>query len=85
MYLVIDRNFLKPRFLGFPWGSLLDQFFDEFFDLYDLFIGSTETKYIELNTKTQNIFCCVNENLMTFLYTLTGGTRKQKENFFFLS
>ena len=28
----------------------------------------------------------VNENLMTFLYTLTGGTRKQKEKkkvFFF--
>ena len=30
-------------------------------------------------SKTQNIFCCVNENLTTFLYTLTGGTRKQKE------
>ena len=43
----------------------------------DLSIGSTETKYIKLNTKTQNIFCCVNENL-TFLYTLTGSTRKQK-------
>ena len=52
---------------------------------YDLSIGSTETKYIKLNTKTQNIFCCVNENLTTFLYTLTGGTRKQKEKkvFFF--
>ena len=46
---------------------------------YDLSIGSTETKYIKLNTKTQNIFCCVNENLTTFLYTLTGGTRNQKE------
>ena len=34
--------------------------------LNDLSIGSTETKYIKLNTKTQNIFCCVNENLMTF-------------------
>ena len=31
------------------------------------------------NTKTQNIFCCVNESLTTFLYTLTGGTRKQRE------
>ena len=31
------------------------------------------------NTKTQNIFCCFNKNLATFLYTLTGGTRKQKE------
>ena len=45
----------------------------------DLSIGSTATKYIRLNTKTQNIICCVNENLTTFLYTLTGGTRKQKE------
>ena len=35
--------------------------------------------YIKLNTKTQNIFCCLNENLTTFLCTLTGGTRKQKE------
>ena len=35
--------------------------------------------YIKLNTKTQNIFCCLNENLTTFLYTLTGGTRKQKD------
>ena len=26
------------------------------------FIGSTETKYTKLNTKTQNIFWCVNEN-----------------------
>ena len=34
---------------------------------------------MKLNTKTQNIFCCVNENLMTFLCTLTGGTNKQKE------
>ena len=45
----------------------------------DLSIGSTETIYIKLNTKTHNIFCCLNENLTTFLYTLTGGTRKQKE------
>ena len=45
----------------------------------DLSIGSTETKYIKLNTKTRNIFCCVSENLTTFLCTLTGGTRKQKE------
>ena len=36
-------------------------------------------RYIKLNTKTQNIFNCVNENLTTFLYTLTGATRKQKE------
>ena len=53
----------------------------------DLSIGYTETKYIKLNrvnTKTQNIFCCVNKNLMTFLYTLTEGTRKQKEKKSFL-
>ena len=31
------------------------------------------------NTKTQNIFCRLNENLTTFLCTLTGATRKQKE------
>ena len=57
-----------------------------FSDSFDLSIGSTETKYIKLNTKTQNIFCCVNENLTSFLYTLTGGTRKLKEKkkvFFF--
>ena len=27
--------------------------------------------YIKLNTKTQNIFCCLNGNLTIFLYTLT--------------
>ena len=46
---------------------------------YDLSSGSTETKYIKLNTKIQNIFCFLNENLTTFLYTLTGRTRIQKE------
>ena len=45
----------------------------------DLSIASTKTKYIKLNTKTQNIFCRLNESLTTFLYTLTGVTRKQKE------
>ena len=45
----------------------------------DLVITSTKTKFIIPNTKTQNIFCRLNENLMTFLYTLTGATRKQKE------
>ena len=44
--------------------------------LYDLSIGSTETKYQKLNTKTQNIFWRLNENLTTFLYTLTGGDKK---------
>ena len=47
--------------------------------MYELSIASTKTKYIKRNTKTQNIFCRLNENLMTFLYTLTGATRKQKE------
>ena len=47
---------------------------------FDLSIASTKTKKrIKLTTKTQNIFCCLNENLMTFLYTLTGATKKQKE------
>ena len=49
------------------------------FKIFDLVIASTKTKYIKLNTKTQNIFCRLNENLMTFLYTLTGATRKQRE------
>ena len=47
------------------------------FDI-DQSIASTKTKYIKLNTKTQNIFCRLNENLTTILYTLTGATRKQK-------
>ena len=54
----------------------------------DLSIGYTETKYIKLNrvnTKTQNIFCCVNKNLTTFLCTLTGGNKKTEgEKKFFL-
>ena len=48
-------------------------------DIYDQSIASTKTKYIKLNTKTQNIFCRLNENFTTFLYTLTGAARKQKE------
>ena len=42
--------------------------------IYDLSVASTKTKYIKLNTKTQNIFCCFNENLTTFLYTLKEKT-----------
>ena len=45
----------------------------------DQSIASTKTKYIKLNTEIQNIICHLNENLMTFLYTLIGVTRKQKE------
>ena len=44
----------------------------------DLSIGSTETKYRKLNTKTQNSFFCLNENLTTFLYTLTGGGQENR-------
>ena len=54
--------------------------------LNDLSIGSTETRYIKLNTKTQNIFCGVNENLTTFSYTLNRGDKKtyvEKKGFFF--
>ena len=56
------------------FGSILS-----YLETIDLSIASTKTKYIKLNTKTQNIFCRLNENLTTFLYTLTGATRKQKE------
>ena len=44
------------------------------------FSKKSETKYIKLNTKPQILFFCrLNESLMTFLYTLIGATRKQKE------
>ena len=45
----------------------------------------TETKHIKLNTKTQNIFYCINENLPTFLYPLTGvhENRRRKKVYFF--
>ena len=48
-------------------------------DTYDQSFAFTKTKYIKLNTKTQFFFCRLNKNLMTFLYTLIGETRKQKE------
>ena len=51
----------------------------QFLVIFDQSIASMKTKYIKLNTETQNIFCRLNENLMTFFYTLTGATRKQKE------
>ena len=40
-----------------------------YFNFYDLSVASTKTKYMKVNTKTQNIFCRLNENLTTF-YTL---------------
>ena len=65
--------------MAYPVGHTPDRIFDSKCNISDLSIGSTETKYIKLNTKTQNIFCHLNENLKTFLYTLTGATRNQKE------
>ena len=70
----------KKRF----WATTIAQwdFWTQYlstFQIFDQSIASTKTKYIKLNTKTQNIFCRLNENLTTFLYTLTGATRKQKE------
>ena len=59
--------------------TLSGRFFQKKFFSNDLSIALTKTKYIKLNTKTQNIFCRLNENLTTFLYTLIGATRKQKE------
>ena len=50
-----------------------------------LSIGSAETKYIKLNTKTQNIFCCLNKNLVTFYTLLTGGQEnRRRKKFSFL-
>ena len=54
--------------------------------LFDLSIWSTETKYIKLNTKTQNIFCYVNKKLTTFFIHFDRGDKKtegEKKIFFF--
>ena len=53
----------------------------------DIFVGSAKYQIGILNTKTQNIFCCVNENLTTFLYTLNRGDKKTEgeKSFLFLS
>ena len=48
-----------------------------FMKTYDLSTGSTETKYI--NAKTQNIFCCVNENLTIFFIHFDRGDKKTEE------
>ena len=55
-------------------------------DRNDLSVGYAEKRYIKLNTKTQNIFCCVNENLMTFYTLWQGGqeNRRRKKKFPFL-
>ena len=49
---------------------------NQFLIPHDLSVASTKTKYIKLNTKTQNIFCCVNENLTTFLIHFDRGDKK---------
>ena len=70
---------------NFYWSFTACSFTLQRNDVNDLSIASTKTKYyIKLNTKTQNIFCRLNENLTTFLYTLTGATIKQKEKKSFL-
>ena len=43
--------------------------------IYPLDKPNTKYEYV-LNTKTQNIFCCVNENSTTFLCTLNRGDKK---------
>ena len=72
-----------------PLIQILSQSYSDFILSYldktwinDLSIGSTETEYIKLNTKTQNMFCCVNENLTTFLYR--GDKKTEGEKSFIL-
>ena len=45
-------------------------------ELIDLSFGLAKYQLQILDTKTQNIFCCVNENSTTFLYTLNSGDKK---------
>ena len=66
LYYLFDLTFFKR--LGQKSLQNFVGFFGRF-DTNDLSIASTKTKYIKLNTKTQNIFCRLNENLTTF-YTL---------------
>ena len=49
--------------------------------IIDVLIRIHKTKCLK-----PKFFCCLNEILMTFLYTLIGATRKQKEKkkFYFL-
>ena len=71
---IFKKIIKKVQTLNYPIGSHQPKS-----QIIDLSIVSTKTKYIKLNTKTQYIFCRLDENLATFLYTLTGVTRKQKE------
>ena len=38
----------------------------------------TKTKYIKLNTKTQNMFCHLNENFYDFFIHFNSGDKKTK-------
>ena len=46
---------------------------------FELCILLTSSKNQIYEFRIPNIFLCLNENLTTFIYTLTGATRKQKE------
>ena len=48
-------------------------------NIKSLMFYSSDKLKPKTKTKNQNIFVGVNENLTTFLYTLKGATRKQKE------
>ena len=47
-----------------------------YIEIYDLSVGLAKYQIRILNTKKQKKFCCVNENLTTFLYTLNRGDKK---------
>ena len=47
----------------------------------DLFIGSTEIKYIKLNTKSQNIFCSVDKNFFIHFDRGDKKTEGKKKSF----
>ena len=52
---------------------------ETFFHIYDLSIGSTETKYIKLNTKTQNIFLLFKWKFDDFFIHFDKKTKGQKK------
>ena len=63
--------FIRKRCIFPKWRSYEIQILmGKLSEIYDLSIASTKTKYIKLNTKTKNIFCRLNKNLMIFLYSL---------------
>ena len=83
MTCLVDGN-PPPSYTWFKNGNM--NYVSSNFYIFIIYpLDLLKTKYIKLNTKTQNIVWCVNENLTTFLYTLTGGTIKKNEKkvFFF--